>query len=142
LGEGLRLQHRIATHFAQSIGARTVQIASSPPRYGVGVIDPQFRDEIRAFVGQREWGQFHTPENLVKRIAIEPGELLDCFQRGGDPEPTKREGAIADVLTSCLLLADRTGGDPAVIVLAKLARTGAKYPADRSSSRSTKYDAL
>jgi dCTP diphosphatase len=37
------------------------------------------RSEIAAFVAEREWGQFHTPENLAKSISIEAAELLECF---------------------------------------------------------------
>ena len=28
----------------------------------------------------RDWGQFHSPANLAKSIAIEASELLECFQ--------------------------------------------------------------
>lgn len=35
---------------------------------------------LREFVADRDWEQFHTPENLAKSIAIEAGELLECFQ--------------------------------------------------------------
>ena len=37
-------------------------------------------DEIRKFNEERDWDQFHTPENLAKSISIEAGELLECFQ--------------------------------------------------------------
>ena len=37
------------------------------------------RDEIAAFVAERDWAQFHSPENLAKSIAIEAGELLECY---------------------------------------------------------------
>ncbi len=29
---------------------------------------------------ERDWDQFHSPENLAKSISIEAGELLECFQ--------------------------------------------------------------
>ena len=35
---------------------------------------------IDEFNKERDWGQFHTPENLAKSISIEAGELLECFQ--------------------------------------------------------------
>lgn len=44
---------------------------------------------LAAFVAERDWAQFHTPENLAKSIAIEAGELLECFQSpilGEEPE--------------------------------------------------------
>lgn len=36
--------------------------------------------EIIEFNKERDWDQFHSPENLAKSIAIEAGELLECFQ--------------------------------------------------------------
>lgn len=35
---------------------------------------------IREFNRERDWEQFHTPENLAKSISIEAAELLECFQ--------------------------------------------------------------
>ena len=37
-------------------------------------------DRIRKFTADRNWDQFHTPANLAKSIAIEAGELLECYQ--------------------------------------------------------------
>ena len=36
--------------------------------------------EIEQFNKERDWDQFHSPENLAKSISIEAGELLECFQ--------------------------------------------------------------
>ncbi|MDH6236775.1 nucleotide pyrophosphohydrolase [Cryobacterium sp. CG_9.6] len=99
-------------------------------------------DEIAAMVAERDWSQFHTPENLAKSIAIEAGELLECFQWNADADPDRVRGELADVLTYCLLLADRLGMDPNQIILDKLAVTRGKYPVDTARGRSTKYDAL
>ncbi|MFD1713385.1 nucleotide pyrophosphohydrolase [Amnibacterium flavum] len=97
---------------------------------------------LRAFVAEREWAQFHTPENLAKSISIEAGELLECFQWGGDYNADDLRGELADVLTYCILLADNLGLDADEIVLDKLARTRAKYPVEKSRGRSAKYDEL
>ena len=35
---------------------------------------------FREFNEERDWDQFHTPENLAKSICIEAGEPLECFQ--------------------------------------------------------------
>ena len=35
--------------------------------------------EIIKFNEERDWDQFHSPENLAKSIAIEAGALLECF---------------------------------------------------------------
>src|SRR5690554_1639157 len=104
--------------------------------------EASLRDEIRTFVAERDWGQFHTPENLAKSISIEAGELLECFQWGPDAVHERLRDELADVLTYCHLLAARIGVDPDDIVLAKLAKTRAKYPVDKARGRSTKYDQL
>lgn len=97
---------------------------------------------LRAFVAERDWAQFHSPENLAKSVSIEAGELLECFQWSTDADPDRVREELADVLTYCLLLADALGEDPDRIVLDKLAQTRAKYPVDKSRGRSTKYDRL
>lgn len=99
-------------------------------------------ESLRAFVAERDWAQFHSPENLAKSIAIEAGELLECFQWSADASPDDVRAELADVLTYCLLLADRMGLEPGAIVLEKLAATREKYPADKARGRSTRYDRL
>lgn len=101
-----------------------------------------FRAELRAFTAERAWAQFHTPESLAKSISIEAGELLECFQWSAEGDPERVGDELADVLTYCLLLADRIGVDPVEIMADKLERTRAKYPVERAHGRSTKYDRL
>jgi dCTP diphosphatase len=98
--------------------------------------------ELRAFVAERDWAQFHTPENLAKSISIEAAELLECFQWSAEADGDRVQAELADVLTYCLLLADRLSLDPSEIVLAKLATTREKYPVENSRGRSQKYDRL
>lgn len=98
-------------------------------------------EQLRAFVRDRNWGQFHTPENLAKSISIEAAELLECYQWGeGQHDQIKAE--LADVLTYCFLLADKLELDIEQIVLEKLELTKAKYPVEKSFGKSTKYDQL
>lgn len=97
---------------------------------------------LRAFIAERDWEQFHSPENLAKSIAIEAGELLEEFQWSPDYDPDRVRLELADVLTYCYELADRLGVDPEAIVLEKLEITRTKYPADVARGRSAKYDRL
>jgi NTP pyrophosphatase (non-canonical NTP hydrolase) len=105
-----------------------------------GMASEAVREALREFVADRDWGQFHSPENLAKGIVIEAAELLECFQWNahGDTEKVIRE--LADVVTYCHLLADKLGVDLDQIVLDKLEVTKAKYPVDRARGRSEKYD--
>ncbi len=99
-------------------------------------------EELRRFMSEREWDQFHSIENLAKSIAIEAGELLECFQWGDTPSDDRVEEELADVLTYCYLLASKLGHDPDDVVLRKLEVTRAKYPVEKARGRSSKYDEL
>ncbi|ROS72170.1 NTP pyrophosphatase (non-canonical NTP hydrolase) [Curtobacterium sp. PhB130] len=104
--------------------------------------DEGLRDDLRRFVAERDWAQFHSPENLAKSISIEAAELLECFQWSSQADVDRVRGELADVLTYCHLLADRLGLEPGAIIREKLAVTREKYPVDQVRGRSTKYDQL
>ncbi|MBH0117003.1 nucleotide pyrophosphohydrolase [Salinibacterium sp. NG253] len=104
--------------------------------------EPSLRDEIRAFVAERDWGQFHSPENLAKSVSIEAGELLECFQWNSQADPARVQEELADVLTYCFMLADRMGLTPDQIIRDKLAVSREKYPVEKVQGTSTKYDRL
>ena len=99
--------------------------------------------EIKKFNEERDWDQFHSPDNLAKSISIEAGELLECFQWNGEnynKEDVCEE--LADVFNYCFLMADKLGVDPKEIVLKKLEKTRQKYPVEKAKGVSTKYDKL
>ncbi|WP_144790338.1 nucleotide pyrophosphohydrolase [Kocuria palustris] len=97
---------------------------------------------LREFVRERDWAQFHTPENLAKSISIEAGELLECFQWSPAADQREVEDELADVLTYAYLLADRLGVEPHEIMRRKLETTQRKYPVEKARGRSTRYDRL
>lgn len=100
------------------------------------------REQLLAFVAERDWTQFHSPENLAKSIVIEAAELLECFQweEAADLDRVKEE--LADVVTYCHLLAARLEVDLDQVVLDKLEITRSKYPVEKARGRSEKYDRL
>ena len=98
---------------------------------------------IRKFTEDRDWDQFHTPSNIAKSIAIEAGELLECFQWNDtefDLEHVKEE--LADVLVYSRNMLDRLGLDEDEIVNSKMDKNEAKYPVDKSKGSSAKYTEL
>jgi len=99
-------------------------------------------ERLRAFVAEREWQQFHTSENLAKSISIEAAELLELYQWDSEADEARLKEELADVLTYCLLLADRHNFDVSEIVLQKLEQTKAKYPVEKAKGKSVKYDRL
>ena len=98
--------------------------------------------QLRAFVTERDWSQFHTTENLAKSISIEAAELLECFQWADASDHAAVLDELADVLTYCYLLADKLGQDPTELIISKLQKTSEKYPADKARGRREKYDRL
>lgn len=100
------------------------------------------RERLRAFVDERDWSQFHSPENLAKSIVIEAAELLECFQWSASADTDRVKEELADVATYCHLLAARLDVDLDAIVLDKLEVTRAKYPVAKARGRSVKYDRL
>ncbi len=99
--------------------------------------------EIEQFNAERDWDQFHSPENLAKSIAIESGELLECFQWNSE-NYNKEEVCeeLADVFTYCIQMAMKLGVNPEDIILKKLEKTKMKYPVEKAKGVSTKYNKL
>src|SRR5256885_2270770 len=99
----------------------------------------QLRDEVRAFVEERDWDQFHTPKNLATSLCVEAAELLEPFQwlQTGSPselgekqlENVRHE--LADVFVYLIRLADKIDVDLESCVRTKLELNREKYPAER-----------
>ena len=100
-------------------------------------------DRIRKFTEDRDWDQFHAPENLAKSIVIEAAELLECFQWADDEydlQHVKEE--LADVIVYSQNLLDKLGLDVDEIVNMKMTMNEAKYPVEKAKGSAAKYDQL
>ena len=97
---------------------------------------------IIKFNQERDWDQFHTPANLAKSIAIEAGELMECFQWGDQYDKQAVCEELADVVNYCIVMADRLNVDLEEILLDKLQKNIEKYPVEKAKGRNTKYDKL
>ena len=104
-----------------------------------------FARELRQFVAEREWAQFHDPKNLAMLLASEVGELVaeyrwvagaaaDAHSRAAGPRGRIAD-EIGDVGIALLLLCERTGIDPLQAMSDKLERNRARYPVDKSRGR-------
>lgn len=98
--------------------------------------------EIERFNEERDWDQFHSPENLAKSIAIEAGELLECFQWDNNYNKENVCDELADVFNYCFQLASRLNVNPEEIILNKLEKTRKKYPVEKAKGTSKKYTEL
>lgn len=102
----------------------------------------EIRDMLRVFAAERDWEKFHTPENLAKSVAIEAGELLECFQWSGEYDTEALSDEIADVMCYCIMLADKAGLDMEKEIRRKIAKNAEKYPAEICRGKSDKYTQL
>ena len=98
--------------------------------------------EIIEFNKERDWDQFHSPENLAKSICIEAGELLECFQWNSDYDKEAVCEELANVVNYCIVMADRLQVDLEEIVLKKLEKNRQKYPVEKAKGNSKKYNEL
>ncbi len=104
----------------------------------------ELRTQLRAFAGERDWEQFHTPKNLAMALAGEVGELLEVFQ-WLTPEQAAAvmdgeraadvEDELADVLIYLVRLADVLEVDLAEVSRRKLGRNEHRFPSDEVHGR-------
>lgn len=97
---------------------------------------------IDKFNKDRDWDQFHTPDNLAKSIAIEAGELLECFQWNNEYNKDELIEELADVQAYCIMLAEKLNVDLEQIVLDKYKKNEKKYAVEKAKGKSIKYDKL
>jgi dCTP diphosphatase len=98
--------------------------------------------KVLKFTHDRDWDQFHSPDNLAKSISIEAGELLECFQWNNEYKKEDVVDELADIVNYCILLADKLDVDIEEIVLNKMKKNEEKYPIDKSKGISSKYSKL
>ncbi len=99
-------------------------------------------DRIIKFRDDRDWAQFHTPDNLAKSLVIEASELLELFQWSNDVDKERLSEELADVFVYALLLLNEYNLDFNDIILSKIDKNEKKYPVDKAYGRSTKYNKL
>lgn len=99
-------------------------------------------ERVHKFTKDRDWDQFHHPENLAKSISIEAAELLECFQWSKEFDHTSVTEELADVLIYCIQMADKLNVDIEDIINKKMDKNEFKYPVDKSKGKSDKYNKL
>ncbi len=110
-----------------------------------------WRDRIRAFADEREWGRFHDPKNLAMALSVEVAELVEVFQ-WMTPEESRavmageRAGEVADevadVMTFLLRLVDVLDLDLDAALASKAQRNAERYPVETSRGSSAKAPPL
>lgn len=96
------------------------------------------KDQLKKFVTEREWDQFHNPKNLVLSLISETGELAEifrwlthdeCERIMENPETAQHiKEEVADIFNNLLLLTMKLDIDIVDASKSKLQQTEIKYP--------------
>lgn len=107
----------------------------------------QLKDQMKKFVSERDWQQFHTPQNVAMSIVLEAAELMELFQWSNSARSLDRAEQVkerlrhelADVFCYVMALANVCDIDLTTAVVEKMALNAQKYPIDKVRGKSNKY---
>ena len=105
------------------------------------------KNDVKKFVEDRDWQQFHTPKNLSMAIASEAAELMDlflwCESSTSHAELEKRrqdvEDEIADVAVMVLAFCAQHNINLTKAIAHKRFEAESKYPVEKCKGKSLKY---
>jgi NTP pyrophosphatase (non-canonical NTP hydrolase) len=105
----------------------------------------QLREAMAQFVKERDWGQFHSPKNLVMALSVEVSELMEQFlwidnaashQVSQDARVREQiSDELADVAGVLLALCNALNMDLSDAIASKMAKNVMKYPVEKSRGR-------
>ena len=109
------------------------------------------REQVAAFVKERDWEKFHAPKNLAMALACEAAELMEEYlwmeaaeSRAESAEGKERRGRVeaevADIAMCLFNFCNVVGIDLSRALERKLVEASAKYPADKVRGQAKKYD--
>src|SRR5918912_2183090 len=95
------------------------------------------RGDIKAFIEERDWEQFHSPKNLAMALSVEVAEIVEHFQwlteeqsRNVPPEKLAEiREEIGDAMTYLTELAEKLGIAMMQAADNQLDITSKQYPA-------------
>lgn len=110
----------------------------------------RIKQQVRKFVVEREWDQFHSPKNLSMALIVEVAELVEHFQwlteeQSCNLSPEKLaevELELADIQIYLISLAEKLKLDLVAAAEKKLVLNAQKYPADKARGNSKKYSEI
>lgn len=108
------------------------------------------KTQLKKFVDERDWNQFHSPKNMSMGVAIEAAELMELFQwcdaqHSFEVFEKKRqeiEHEIADIAIYALMFCAENNIDLTAAIERKMKLNAEKYPIEKSKGKSTKYTEL
>jgi len=126
-------------------GSSTIINRAAPGREDSNV--EELRVDVKAFIEERDWAQFHSPKNLAMALSVEVSEVVEHFQWLTEEQSRNLSAQkladvreeIGDVMIYLTELADKLGLDPVEAARTKVAINKEKYPADLVRGNASKY---
>ena len=108
----------------------------------------RIKKQVRQFVVERDWDQFHSPKNLSMALIVEAAEMVEHFQwlteeQSCNLAPDKLaevELELADIQIYLISLAEKLKLDLVAAAEKKLLLNAQKYPVDKARGNSKKYN--
>ena len=96
----------------------------------------KIKSEIRKFVDERDWEQFHTPKNLSMALSVEASELLEIFQwqkadeykNANKKQKEMIKDEIADIFYYLVRISEKLNIDIEKALIKKMKKNRKKYP--------------
>lgn len=110
----------------------------------------ELKDKVLRLISEREWEQFHSPQNVSAALSVEASELMEKFLWMDDQESHQQldtnrreiEDELADVIIAALSFCNACDIDVASAVEHKLQEISEKYPIEKVKGSNVKYTKL
>lgn len=110
----------------------------------------ELKQYMKAFIDERDWGQYQTPKNISMALAIEAAELMEHFMWLSGPESKEEleknreaiEHEVADIFAFLLSFAAHYNVDLSRAYERKMMLNAQKYSVEKAKGRYEKYNKL
>ena len=104
----------------------------------------KINDEIKKFVNERDWDQFHSPKNLSMALSVEASELVEIYQWQKEDDyktdDVKIKDAVKDELVDIFFylmrMCHKTNIDLERSFYEKMEKNRKKYPIEKYKGKS------
>ena len=105
----------------------------------------KIQNEIKTFVDERDWEQFHSPKNLSMALSVEASELVEIFQWQKQDEYSENEekvvsavkDEVADIFYYVVRMCQKMNINLEDAFFKKMEKNRQKHPVDKVKGKST-----
>ena len=105
----------------------------------------KIQNEIKTFVEERDWEQFHSPKNLSMALSVEASELVEIFQWQKQDEYSENEekvvsavkDEVADIFYYVVRMCQKMNINLEDAFFKKMEKNRQKHPVDKVKGKST-----